>query len=64
MVFGGFFLVKFPIKKKKAVQAKENVCQLALSTPFVIPSLALFGDVTQLPSVWLGSKGTGSDWLS
>ena len=30
----------------------------------MIPALALSGNVTQLPSVCLRSKGRGSDWLS
>lgn len=30
----------------------------------MIPALALSCNVTQLPSICLGSKGTGSDWLS
>ena len=53
---------KFSTKKKSC--AGQNKLLPAESVPFMIPALALSCNVTQLPSICLGSKGTGSDWLS
>lgn len=55
-------LVNF--QKGKKICAGQNKLLPAESVPFMIPALSLSCNVTELPSICLGSKGTGSNWLS